>query len=354
MSQYLIPEQLKRDSATPLYSQIYEQLKRDLVLGKYQAGDRFYSYRKLKEIYKAELRTIAAAVDLLIADRLVEKRIGCGVYVTGVKNVSEVGNLWYAVLTYQHYHPFYYNILVGLINEAEQFGLRVVVCMGKSREDFLRWFVPRPGEGLIITGNVDDELLKAAGKKCKDNLVVVGNYELNGKYGQVTTNFEPQLLDALELAVKHGCKRPALIIRPGKLNISRALKRIMTGFMEKHGLQTEIVEEEREDGYRAMSRLETFKPDCILLTEPAFSGAWEYMLEHSLRCPEDIFLIRYGKECNDNTFAGKAAVELEDNSVIHGKTALHMLLNNSKEITAVDIEMRCKEKEKKHAIRSHS
>ena len=167
MSQYLIPEQLDRKSSTPLYSQIYEQLKRELVLGKYKTGERFYSYRKLKEVYKTELRTIAAAVDLLIEDGLVEKRIGSGVYVTSVEKVSEVGNLWYAVLTYQQYHPFYYNILVGLINEAEQFGLRVVVCMGKSREDFLRWFVPRPGEGLIITGNVDDELLKAAGKKCK-------------------------------------------------------------------------------------------------------------------------------------------------------------------------------------------
>ena len=76
MSQYLIPEQLDRKSSTPLYSQIYEQLKRELVLGKYKTGERFYSYRKLKEVYKTELRTIAAAVDLLIEDGLVENGSG--------------------------------------------------------------------------------------------------------------------------------------------------------------------------------------------------------------------------------------------------------------------------------------
>ena len=347
MSQYLIPEQLDRKSSTPLYSQIYEQLKRELVLGKYKTGERFYSYRKLKEVYKTELRTIAAAVDLLIEDGLVEKRIGSGVYVTSVEKVSEVGNLWYAVLAQQQYHPFFYNILVGLVNEAEQYGLRVVVRFGQSREDFLHWFVPRPGEGLIITGDVDDELLEAAGKKCNNNIVVVGNYDLRGKYGQVTTCFDTQLQQSLELAAQHGCKRFAALVPPETLKISLVLRRIIKEFTAQHGFPVVFLNhDDHSDSYKLMAQLEDFKPDCVLLTEPTFSGAWEYMLEHSLHCPEDIFLIRYGKEYYDDTFPGKAAVELEDNSVIHGKTALEMLLNNCKEITKIDMELRSYLKEK--------
>lgn len=346
MSPYLIPEQLKRNSTTPLYTQIYEQLKRELVLGKYKAGERFYSYRKLKGIYKTELRTIGAALDLLIADGLVEKRATSGIYVTGLKKVSEVGNLWYAVIAEQHYHPFFYNILIGLVNEAEKFGLRVVVRMGCSREEFLQWFVPHPGEGLVITGDVDDDLLTQAGAKCKGNMIVVGNYDLQGDYGQVVTNSLPPTRKALEKAIRYGCKRLALVTPSRNFQISRDLQEVLEACAAEHDVATYVAEDIAEDGYRAMSALSGFRPDCVLLTEPAFAGAWEYMVEHSLRCPEDLFLIRYGKELNDNSLARRAAIDLGGNSVKHGAAALHMLLNNSKEKEKIDLDLYCNLKEK--------
>ena len=200
---------------------------------------------------------------------------------------------------------------------------------------------------MIITGDVDDELLEAAGKKCNNNIVVVGNYDLRGEYGQVTTCFDTQLQQSLELAAQHGCKRFAALVPPETLKISLVLRRIIKEFTAQHGFPVVFLEhDDHSDSYKLMAQLEDFKPDCVLLTEPTFSGAWEYMLEHSLHCPEDIFLIRYGKEYYDNTFPGKAAVELEDNSVIHGKTALEMLLNNCKEITKIDMELRSYLKEK--------
>jgi hypothetical protein len=76
-----------------------------------------------------------------------------------------------------------------------------------------------------------------------------------------------------------------------------------------------------------------------MLTEPTFYGAWEFMMNHSLRCPEDIFLIRYGKDTNDNTLAGRAAADLEINSEIHGRTALQMLLKSSKEICKIKMQL---------------
>lgn len=63
------------------------------------------------------------------------------------------------------------------------------------------------------------------------------------------------------------------------------------------------------------------------------------MVENSLKCPDDIFLIRYGKESNDRTLAGRAAIELEINSEIHGRTALQMLLKNSKDQHQVNMKL---------------
>lgn len=340
MSPYLIPEQLERNSPQPLYNQIYEQLKRELVLGGHKEGERFYSYRKLSEIYKTELRTIASAIELLIDDGLLKKKANSGIYVHKQEKFSGVGNVWYAVLADQHYHPFFFNVLVGLINEAEKYGLRVVVRFGENQEELLHWFVPHPGEGLILAGNINDALVKEAGAKCNNNLILVGNYELQGDFGTVTTNCYGGICKALKTAMNRGCRKVALITGSGKFLISRTLLQAVQECSEEFNADFLHVEETSENGYTAMHKTIEFQPDCILLTEPAFAGVWEYMQEHHLRCPDDLFLIRYGKEKNDNNLAGRAAIDLESDSVIHGKTAIQMLLKNKKDIIKVEMNLK--------------
>ncbi len=343
MYRYLIPEQLKRNSTRPIYTQLYEQLKRELVLGDHPAGRRFFSYRKLREIYKTELRTIASAIDLLIADGLIEKRGNSGIYVREREKISGVGNIWYGVMSEQTYHPFFFSVLFGLSNEAEKYGLRVVVRVGNDRDEFLRWFHPRPGEGLILTGDVNDSLIKAAGAKCNNQVIAVGNYDLSEEFGRVTVNSYKAICDALELAAKkRGCRRFGVITGSREFLVSQNLYDAVTECAAGYGAAVEYIEERREDGYVAMNQLREFRPDCVVITEPAFSGAWEYMLENSLRCPEDIFLIRYGKEKKDHTLAKRAAVEIEGDGVLHGITALQMLLQNRKDIVELDLEMKTK------------
>ena len=339
MSQYLIPEQIERNTPQPVYQQIYEQLKRELVLGSYRTGDRFFSYRKLKGIYRTELRTIAAAVELLIRDGLLEKRATSGIYVTRRKDISGVGNVWYAVLDEQCYHPFFFNILLGMVNEAEKYGLRVVVRFGHDRDGFLRWFSPRPGEGLIVTGDLDRQLLAAASEKCNGNLIVVGNYDLDGEFGNVATNCEDKIRSSLEQAFRYGCRRFGLITGTSHTRIAQDMRAILADFCAGHGLRSKDVEELDENGFAGMTRLKNFRPDCVLLTEPAFSGAWEFLVENSLKCPEDVFLIRYGKEANDNSLAGRAAIDLQSASAVHGSTAIRMLLKNAKDVHRIDMEL---------------
>lgn len=339
MNQYLLPEKIERELPQPVYQQIYEQLKRELVLNNHRTGERFFSYRKLQNLYKTQLRTIAAAVDLLIQDGLLEKRSTSGIYVIRQEQISEVGNIWYAMLTEQSYHPFFYNILMGLVKEAEKYGLRIIVRIGKDRKEFLRWFAPQPGEGLVITGDFDAPLLKSSGAKCRNNMVVVGNYDLSGPFGQVTTDCCSRIRESLLLASEYGCRRFGLITGSARIKISRDLRKIISEFAEEHHFACQMVEEINENGLAGMEKLKVFRPDCVILTEPAFSGAWEFMLNNALRSPEDIFLIRYGKEANDNTLAGKAAVELETNSELHGRTALQMLLKGNKEIHKINMQL---------------
>jgi len=339
LNQYLMPEQLERGTPHPLYLQIYEQLKRELVLGGHQAGERFFSYRKLREIYHTELRTIAAAVDLLVKDGLLERRTASGIFVAPRTRVSDVGNVWYAVMDEQCYHPFFFNILIGMVKEAERYGLRIIVRFGRDRDEFFRWFSPQPGDGLVITGQLDMAFLERVATKCNGNLVVVGNYDLPEQYARVATDNLNLLQEALQRAYAYGCRRFGLITGTVNTRLARDMRAVLDGFSSVRGVASLSVEEPRENGKTAMEMLAGFHPDCVLLTEPAFAGALEFLLNHSLKCPEDVFLIRYGKEANDHSFQDVAAIDLEGNAEIHGRTAVCMLLKGSHRLQEVGMKL---------------
>ena len=167
----------------------------------------------------------------------------------------------------QCYHPFFFNILIGMVKEAEKFGLRIFVRFGKDREEFMRWFAPRPGEGLIITGGLDKTLLDRAGAKCNDNVIVVGNYDINGNFGHVTTDCYDKILEAFRNAGSCGCRRFALITGSAGTKIAADLRQMTEGFCKDGNFAYTAVEELSENGYKAMSELWDFKPDCVLLTE---------------------------------------------------------------------------------------
>ena len=99
---YLMPEKVDRKIALPVYQQICDQLRKELVLNGYRQGERFYSYRRLGELYKVEPRTITAALEPLLRDGLLIKRAASGIYVGDAIDRDvvphEVGNVWYAVI----------------------------------------------------------------------------------------------------------------------------------------------------------------------------------------------------------------------------------------------------------------
>jgi DNA-binding LacI/PurR family transcriptional regulator len=344
VSQYILPEKISRSIATPVYSQIYGQLKKELALGGYTSGQRFYSYRKLKSIYGVELRTVGAAIKLLLEDKLIEKKAASGIYVADIKktkgNISEVGNIWYVVIGEQLSHPFYFNILQGLEDEANKYGLRIIVGIKKGVNEFLKWFQPHPGEGLIIAGDLTREMLIEASKKCNDNIVVVGNCDFTGNFGNVSTNYYGALNTSMKMAVDYGCQCIGVISGPMNRLVSKdllhAAKDCKTHYSKKVKSVVSYANID-EDGFRAMTKLAQNKPDCILVTEPGFPGVWGYMMKNKLKCPEDVFVIRHGKEQAGRWYPNIAAVNLESDSSKHGKAALQMLLENSKNTVKIEV-----------------
>lgn len=343
---YLMPEKIDRTKALPVYQQICDQLRRELILNGYFPEERFYSYRKLREFYKVELRTIAAALEPLLREGLLVKRAASGIYVGNTigKDVSrrEVGTVWYAVIGEKFSHPFYFNVFEGVESEAERFGLRVIVGLKKDPVSFKRWFCPQPGDGLIITGCCSREYIDSVAMKCNDNIIVVGSYDFSGNFGCVTSSYHHAIQKSLDLATDYGCRRIGIISNSEKRLISMELFAAAETCRRSHLNEIEDlihITDPDEDGYAAMEKMSSFRPDCVLLTEPAFIGAMEYLHAHKLRCPEDVFVIRYGKETHDDRYLNMAAVNIESDSIVLGQNALQMLIANSKDTLRFEMKL---------------
>ena len=73
--------QLTENNKTPLYYQLKEQIKKDIVSGKYKEGDLIPSEREFHERFNISSTTIRRALNDLVHDEYLERKPGKGTYV---------------------------------------------------------------------------------------------------------------------------------------------------------------------------------------------------------------------------------------------------------------------------------
>lgn len=81
---------LDRDSRIPLFIQIEQQIRHQILSGKYGPGTKLPSSRELSQFLHVNRQTIANALEILARERLIEIRQGAGVFVLGRKNQSDL------------------------------------------------------------------------------------------------------------------------------------------------------------------------------------------------------------------------------------------------------------------------
>ncbi|MEO1369662.1 MAG: GntR family transcriptional regulator, partial [Acidobacteriota bacterium] len=78
----LAPSRIDPDSSTPLYRQIYDGLRRDILDGLLRPGQRLASTRAMAQELGVSRNTVLEAVDQLTAEGYLEGRTGSGTFVT--------------------------------------------------------------------------------------------------------------------------------------------------------------------------------------------------------------------------------------------------------------------------------
>ncbi|MDO5701571.1 MAG: GntR family transcriptional regulator [Bowdeniella nasicola] len=101
---------------TPIYSQIADDIRRQILECTARAGDRLLSTTEYAATYRINPATAAKAFNILEAEGLVEKRRGLGVYVTESAH---------AVLLERRRSRFYDDVVVPCVAEGYRLGLTI-------------------------------------------------------------------------------------------------------------------------------------------------------------------------------------------------------------------------------------
>lgn len=78
---------------SPVYIQIHNHLRKDIEAGKWQIGDRIPSERDLAVTFNVSRMTLRQAIQTLVDEGILERRIGAGTYVANQKVQEKVSGV---------------------------------------------------------------------------------------------------------------------------------------------------------------------------------------------------------------------------------------------------------------------
>jgi GntR family transcriptional regulator len=104
------------DEHTPIYRQIAEQIRTDVLAGALEEGDRVMSTNEYAVVHRINPATAAKAFQRLVAERVLEKRRGIGMFVAAGAHERLVG---------ERRARFAERSVAPLVAEARRLGLDV-------------------------------------------------------------------------------------------------------------------------------------------------------------------------------------------------------------------------------------
>ncbi|KKR03544.1 MAG: hypothetical protein UT30_C0026G0004 [Candidatus Uhrbacteria bacterium GW2011_GWF2_39_13] len=311
MNKFICMEEI-RESILPKYYQIYIQLKKEIFFNGYKSGERFFCLRKLQDEYKVNMQTVREAVKLLVGDNFLKIQPSSGLYIGNFKRDKlkvSMGNLWFCQFGKEYNHPYYNSLIAGLQDEAKSYRLNCIVNENSDKAEFLRWFRPETGDGLAVTGELDEELIELLRALPYLRYVIIGNYILPEGTPNIRHNIVNGVQRAIMTASSLGRKKLTLIAGTERKETTQDILKgisLVQDVQYVHGIFSE-----EEDGYSAMLSLDKRKSsDSILVTEPAFYGLCRYVFENRIKCPDELFVIRFGKNEERNSYDDIAAVNI--------------------------------------------
>ena len=271
------------------------KLRQAIVSGRLAPGARLDSIRVLADRFGVGRQVVLSAFEMLVKEKLLISRVGCGSFVNpDFKLPVKIYRLGF--------YPHRSSILSRHSGQVFEYCCRYA---GELKHDILL----RPYrvnmepsqlfdllDGLLLSGEVDDELVEALNKVGKP-FVVIGNFELTQPASMVVMDGEKEsVAKLLETALeKFEIHSIGMLLGSPRYLSTRVQEKEIHEFAGKHGLLLEpgaVISQECEDGYlemKALLKRGTAVPDLLYMTANAYPGVEIFFREHP-EIPRPVFV----------------------------------------------------------------
>lgn len=144
---------MEENSPSLRYRSLAEELRQELLAGKFRAGDRFPSIRRLIEQTRRSLPTVRSALNMLVDEGLLQRHPRSGYFVTSLGANHASQGVRITVVTPAFSAPtepwFTGRIISGFVNAAARFDARVSIIQRRPPPDARMTHHPDDVERII-------------------------------------------------------------------------------------------------------------------------------------------------------------------------------------------------------------
>jgi len=274
--------------------EIAGRISESIYTGRLLPGEKLGSIRCLANRFGVGRQVILSAIGLLSDSGLVVTKAKTGTYVNPTldRRLVKDRTKRIGLLSWRIRKPpqsaFSIRLLQNVLRTAPQHNCEVFWQAEMAALDPVQWMTEARLDALLVTGLVDDDLVRTL-NQAKVTYLVVGNYELQEPASQISLDLVQDARLVLgRLLARHQFRRLALAVGPADLAATRQLcqgAKLAVNDNKMTWQEELCVRGQNENGFAAMKQVMTAAPgppDAILLTARAFPGVAQYIFEHRL------------------------------------------------------------------------
>ncbi|EKU47389.1 PLP-dependent aminotransferase family protein [Staphylococcus massiliensis] len=164
--------------STPLYMQLYESLKEQIIEGQYESNERFPSKRQLSEHLNLSATTIEHAYQQLLEEGFIYSKPRSGYFVSEIETLPVVNRFKPVIESKEEEKPLYrYGFFLTEIDTSHfpfaQFRKYAKEAFNEDNRDLLKSGAPQ-GE-MYLRKQIAHYLFNSRGVKCHPDQIIVGS-----------------------------------------------------------------------------------------------------------------------------------------------------------------------------------
>lgn len=274
--------------------EIADRIKESIFTGRLLPGEKLGSFRCLARRFGVGRQVILSAVRLLNENDLVVTKAKIGTYVNPFLDrrlirdrTKRIGLLNWRI-SKPSPNAFSIRMLQNVLRTASHHNSEVFWRAEPAAFDPVQWMTEMRLDALLVTGRVDDDLLRTL-NHARVTYLVVGNYELTEPANQIRMDLVHDTRVVLRgILNRNAFKNLGVAAGPPDLASTRQLcqgARLAVDDARESWREDLCLCTQQENGYAALEQMMTARngpPDAVLLTARAFPGAAQYIFEHGL------------------------------------------------------------------------